>query len=256
MRCRIAAVSELTVPSSTLSATLPVKPSATSTSALARGRSKPSRLPMKFRSPSAMRSWAVSTSGVPLPDSSPNGQQADLGPLDPHHGLHEAGAQVGELDEVLGAHLHAGARVEQEHRPARHGEQHRERGAKHAAQAPDREGGGGQRRAGGAGGDECVRATIADSTRGLDDRGVGLGADGGDGLLAGLDRVGRVDDLGQGPGCVAQLCRGPEQEHGQARASDPLRDGGRPLVGAVRVDRDHYSSSAMSCCCTTTSRPA
>jgi hypothetical protein len=51
---------------------LPVKPSATTTWARAFGMSKPSTFPTKFSLPaSAMRSCAVSTSGVPLPDSSP-----------------------------------------------------------------------------------------------------------------------------------------------------------------------------------------
>src|SRR5919108_1424813 len=70
-RSRMVSRSTFDVPSSTLSATFPVKPSVTTTSADALGRSKPSRLPTKLRLPAAMRSCAVSTSGVPLPDSSP-----------------------------------------------------------------------------------------------------------------------------------------------------------------------------------------
>ena len=58
--------------SSTFSATLPVNPSATTTSTPAVGMSKPSTFPAKLSAPaSAIRSCAVSTSGVPLPDSSP-----------------------------------------------------------------------------------------------------------------------------------------------------------------------------------------
>src|SRR5262245_5746557 len=59
------------VASITFSATLPVKPSVTITSAPAPGRSNPSRFPTKLRLPSASRSCAASTSGVPLPCSSP-----------------------------------------------------------------------------------------------------------------------------------------------------------------------------------------
>ena len=68
----LAADAPSSVPSITFSATLPVKPSATTTSTPAVGMSKPSTLPAKLSAPaSAMRSCAVSTSGVPLPDSSP-----------------------------------------------------------------------------------------------------------------------------------------------------------------------------------------
>src|SRR5215216_2195415 len=72
MRERISVATAFSVLSSTFSATLPVKPSATTTSAPAVGMSKPSTLPTKLSAPaSAMRSWAASTPGVPLPDSSP-----------------------------------------------------------------------------------------------------------------------------------------------------------------------------------------
>ena len=56
-----------------------------------------------------------STSGVPLPDSSPTLSRPTRGRSTPVHRLHEARAHVGELHEVLGAHLHAGAGVEQQH---------------------------------------------------------------------------------------------------------------------------------------------
>src|SRR5688572_25260227 len=72
IRERISAPTAFSVLSSTFSATLPVKPSATTTSAPAVGMSKPSRFPAKLRWPaSARRSCAVSTPGVPLPDSAP-----------------------------------------------------------------------------------------------------------------------------------------------------------------------------------------
>jgi len=53
-----------------LRATLPVKPSVTTTSTGAGTRSRPSTLPTKLSPSSATRSWCVSlTSGVPLVDS-------------------------------------------------------------------------------------------------------------------------------------------------------------------------------------------
>ena len=76
------------------------------------------------------------------------------------------------------------------------------------------------------------------------------------GFLARLDGLGSVDDLGMGTGWSGDLALGAEQQHGQPRAGDPFSDCARPLVGAVRVDRDHSSSESTPACCTTTSRPA
>ena len=61
----------LAVPSSTFSATLPVKPSVTRTSTGESTRSVPSTLPMKFKSLSARRSCASTTCSVPFLASSP-----------------------------------------------------------------------------------------------------------------------------------------------------------------------------------------
>ena len=79
MASRMASRTTREVPSSTFSAMLPVKPSATTTSAPAPGRSKPSRLPVKFSGPPSRRSRASSTSGVPLPLSSPTESSPTLG---------------------------------------------------------------------------------------------------------------------------------------------------------------------------------
>src|SRR5687768_5351507 len=84
MRERISPETILSVPSRTFSATFPVKPSATTTSARALGMSKPSTFPTKFRPPaSAMRSCAVRTSGVPFPDSSPTDRSPTDGRFTP-----------------------------------------------------------------------------------------------------------------------------------------------------------------------------
>src|SRR5919108_4853281 len=71
IRSLIASRTVREVPSSTFSATLPVKPSLTTTSAVAAGRSNPSTLPTKLNGPPCSRSPASRTSGVPLPCSSP-----------------------------------------------------------------------------------------------------------------------------------------------------------------------------------------
>jgi hypothetical protein len=157
---------------------------------------------------------------------------------------------------VLGAHLDAGAGVEQQHGAAGDWHQDRERRAVHALDALDRERGGGQCRSGAAGGDEGVGPSVADRGRGLDDRRVAPGADGCHRLLPRLHGLGSIHDLGVRAGGSGDLARGAEQKNGQSRAGDPFSDCARPLVGAVRVDRDHSSSESTPACCTTTSRPA
>jgi hypothetical protein len=71
--CRIAAVTVEAVPSISFSATLPVKPSVTTTSATPFVTSLPSTLPTKLRPDvsSASRACAATTSSVPFFGSSP-----------------------------------------------------------------------------------------------------------------------------------------------------------------------------------------
>src|SRR5215211_435336 len=83
---RMAPVTALAVPSMAFSATLPVKPSVTTTSTLPPARSKPSTLPAKLRPPAASRSPASSTSDVPLPDSSPTDSNPTCGRSTPKIG--------------------------------------------------------------------------------------------------------------------------------------------------------------------------
>src|SRR4051812_41807083 len=80
---RMASLIVFEVASSTLRATLPVKPSVPITSPGAAGRSKPSTLPAKLRFPPARRSPASSTSGVPLPCSSPTLRSPTFGRSSP-----------------------------------------------------------------------------------------------------------------------------------------------------------------------------
>ena len=122
-------------------------------------------------------------------------QQADARPLDAHAGLHEAGAHVGELHEVLGARLHARAGVQQQHGPVGDRQQHGERGPEDAPDALDRDGAGGERGPGRAGRDERLGAPVGDGGGRLHDRGLLARAHGGHRLVAGLDALGRVDDL-------------------------------------------------------------
>ena len=118
------------VPSIAFRATLPVKPSVTTTSSSPPVRSLPSTLPTKLScvSAAASRSCAATTSGVPLPGLLAVREQADLRALDAVDGLHEGGAHVGELDQVLGADLVVGAGVEQQDRAARDRQQRGDRG--------------------------------------------------------------------------------------------------------------------------------
>ena len=112
-------------PSISFSATLPVKPSVTTTSAAPAVTSLPSTLPTNSRCRAAAS--AVAQQRVGLQDERRAlrrllavGQQADARALDAEHRLRERRAHEGELDEVLGPHLGVGADVERAS-PARPG---------------------------------------------------------------------------------------------------------------------------------------
>ena len=76
--------------------------------------SRPSTLPTK-PGVSRSRAWAASTSSLPLPSSSPIDRSPTRG-RDAEDVAGEEAPHQGELGEVLGAGLGAGARVEQHHR--------------------------------------------------------------------------------------------------------------------------------------------
>src|SRR5215218_722291 len=77
---RTASATARAVPSIVFSATLPVKPSVTTTSAIPASRSRPSRLPRKsIASARASSSWASTTSAVPFFGSSPTESSATRG---------------------------------------------------------------------------------------------------------------------------------------------------------------------------------
>ncbi len=125
-------------PSSVFSATLPVKPSVTTTSTSPRARSSPSTLPAKSNGASASeasRSCAATTSAVPLPGLLAHRQQPHARPRHPEHAAAEGRAHEGELDQLLGPHLDVGADVEQQRPAAGDRHQHGERRPVHAAHA-------------------------------------------------------------------------------------------------------------------------
>ena len=155
---RIAPVTVFAVPSISFSATLPVKPSVTTTSAAPAGRSRPSTLPAKSiprrreQDRVGLDDLLAALAGL-LADR----EQADPRALDPEHRLAEGGAEEGELDQVLGADLDVGADVEEEHRLAGDRQLHGERRPLHALEPPQPEGRRRHRRPGRAGADHRRR---------------------------------------------------------------------------------------------------
>ena len=129
-RPRTAPSSAADEPSMTFSATLPVKPSATITSAAPVPIAKPSTLPTKFR-PVATGSSAVRRDDDlgALGRLRAVGEQRHARRRDAADGLHERRAHVRELDQVLGPDLDVGARVEQQERRARDRDDDRQRRA-------------------------------------------------------------------------------------------------------------------------------
>ena len=138
-------------------------------------------------------------------------EQPDARALDAEHRRRVRRSHEGELDEDLRAHVGVGADVEQRHRAPRDGQRQRERrpvdagGAAHVDHARRK------RNAGRAIADERLRPTVGDRARGLDDRRLGVGANGPDRVTVLRDREWRVDDLD----AVARLAdqrRRPEQQ--------------------------------------------
>ena len=126
-------------------------------------------------SASASAAWASTTSGLPFFCSSPTESRATRGRSTPEHRLAEGRAEVGELDQVLGADLGVGADVEEEHRRAavarqrEPGPRARDGGRPEPLQREQRRG---HRRAGGAGADQGAGAALGDVGRRPHDRGV------------------------------------------------------------------------------------
>ena len=105
------------VPSSTLSAMLPVKPSQTTTSAAPSSRSRPSTLPTNRSSVRRRAARCASrVSRLPFSGSSPIESRPTVGTADADDLLGEDRAHVGELEQVLRAGVGVGAGVDQDRR--------------------------------------------------------------------------------------------------------------------------------------------
>ena len=196
------------------------------------GRSNPRRCPRSRAGPatSSCAGWIAS---VPLPDSSPTESSPTAGAR-PVHGLHEGRPHVGELDEVLGAHLDVRAGVEQQDRPARNGSSTASAGPDAAAQPLGA--GGGERRARCSRRDERLGSPLAHGAGGEDDRGVRPRAHGGTGSSPAWIASGASTT------CACRRRRpAPPRPNQVALAASrrALGHGGRAAVGAVGVDRDH-----------------
>ena len=230
------------VPSITLSATLPVKPSATTTSAPRAGQVGALDVADEVEPPASASARARRARRA-CPCRTPRRSRAGRPRArDALHGLHEARAHVRELDEVLGAHLDVRARVEQEHGPAGDRHEHGERRAVDALDPLD-----GSVAAASVGPGAPAETSASARPRRRRRAAWTIEASRFERTAAtasspALTRLGRVDDLGVRAGGAGDLGRGAEQEDGQPRAGDSLGDCARPLVGAVRVDRDHSSS--------------
>ena len=251
---RTARSSVSAVPSITLRKTLPVKPSVTITSASPVPTAKPSTLPTKRRpSAAASAAWAACTSSRALAGLRAVGEQRDARRRDPEHGLHEGGAHVGELDEVL----RAGPRRWRRSRAAGTGGRARARGRRAPA---------GGRRARASGGTARRRARRRSSRRRrarrrrppatactawtIEASGVARTARAGIGGLR--DRDGRVDDLdrrGAGRDLAPQARTRARGRRRQAAASAaPRATSAGPGVGPVGVQRDRQRLSGHGRC--------
>ena len=128
------------VPSSSFSATLPVKPSQTTTSAAPSSSSRLSALPANASSLAASSACASRVSWLPFSASSPIERSRTSRPLEPEDLLGEDRAHVGELEQVLGAVVRVRARIEQDGRASAGGDRHRDRRPQHAGDATQMEG--------------------------------------------------------------------------------------------------------------------
>ncbi len=225
-------------------------------------------LPMKLRpgppSPASCSCTATS-SGVPFPGSSPLESRATRGDCRPHHRLGKRRSHVGELDEMLRTAGDVGPDIEQEHRGgAGHRDREREGGAIDPAVAAEVEQSGGEGRAGGAAGDEGLRAAIGHGAGGLHDRGIRRRAHGERGVGRLGDRDRRIHDLDvlrrrspicAGPartGCTSDFAgRGGGDGSGRYLSGTEVRpariDGNRDhvrgrSVGLLARRRDHFAA--------------
>ena len=132
---------------------------------------------------------------VPLLRLLADREQAHAGPVDVEHLLREDRAHVAELEQVLGACLRVGARVDEDGGAVPGGDHDRDAGAEDARQAAYVEQARGQHGAGVPRRDDGVGFSVADRAHGAHERGVRLAADDLGGLVVHLDDLARDDVL-------------------------------------------------------------
>ena len=244
------------MPSSSFRATLPVKPSVTTTSAAPARRSRLSALPLEASVARRQQLVRLERQLVPLLRLLADREQAHLGRGDAEDLLGEDGAHVRELEQMLGTRVGVRAASSSTDGP-------RARGIGTAIagrQTPGRRRRwsrpGGEHGAGVSGGDDRVGPPLGDGAARGDERAVRLGA----------DRLRRLlvhrDHLASRRRARARPCRAPAGRRGSARTRPArLERSGDDLAGAAvaaqRVDRDAdhgtcYGAGARS---GSTSRP-
>ena len=167
-------------------------------------------------------------------------EERDGRALDLERVLGEDGAHVGELEQVLGARVGVGARVEQHARAVRARERDRDRRTMDSGKPADLDEPRGQESAGVAGRERHVGLALLDGATGREERAVALGAHGVPGLLVHLDLLVGVDDLESARERLDDLAPAVEDRlDGVAARLERARDDllRRP-VAAHRVHRD------------------
>ena len=203
---------------------LPVKPSITITSAAPSVTWVPSTLPMKFSpvpaSPESC-SCTVTSSGVPLPGSSPLDSSATRGEARPITAWANAEPMCANWTRCSGRQVTLAPDVEEQHRGrARHRDRQRQRRPVDPAIAAQVEQPGGEGRAGRAAGDQRLGTAVGHGLGGLDDRG----------LRGGADRKRRVGGLGDRD----RARRRPRPRRGRLRSPPRDRTGSRGCRPARR----------------------
>ena len=234
---RSASRSSLIVPSSSFRATFPVKPSATTTSAAKRSRSRASVFPLKFSPLSREERVRFEDEVVALLRLLADREQPHLGVRPLEDLLGEDRAHVRELHEVLGPRVGVRPGVDQHRRPVARREHDRDRRPVDALQPPDLEQPRREHRAGVPGRDDGVGTPLADGAVRHDERALRLRTDGLGGLLVHRDPLGRLDELE-----TAGVEPGRAEEDRLDRVAPRLEGACDDLLrGAVaphRVDRD------------------
>ena len=185
----------LIVPSSSFSATLPVKPSVTTTSAAPASRSRPSVLPSKLRSLGGEQLVRLERQLVALLRLLADREQAHLRVRERRGSPPRRRRPCAELEQVLGAGVGVRAGVEQHRRAATRRNRHGDRRTADAGQPAELEQARREHRAGVPGRDDGVGLVLRRRPARGDERAVRLRAHRLGRLLVHRDHVGRLDEL-------------------------------------------------------------